>query len=318
MAINLISVGLSVMGSLRHPGRWLEDQPGLVDVITRERPHELRPGGAGGSVELSAWLSAAFASPAQLGDESARAAGLAVMVETVQPGRWPSIVSGELKTLARMPGTGYPLSRGDTAVLVCSDTTGGLLAGLWNAVALTSGDLSRVGYLARPDAPLGPVRGRALVVRVPGLDAGEEDGFRRAMGGLGTLGRNLLQSGELRQAEPILFCLTGGYKATMPYLIGLAEGLRSLDAGHPVDAFVTHETAGQQALPIRLPLRRLVASQVEQELSGFDASGERAAVPRPALLNGYAYDLADGRCTLTAFGEGLRALFGVSPERAGG
>jgi hypothetical protein len=136
-------------------------------------------------------------------------------------------VSGELKTLARIPGTGYPLSRADTAVLACSDTSGGLLAGRWNAIALTGGDLSRVRYLGCPDAPLGPVRGHALVVRVPGLDAGEEDGFRRAMGGLGTLGRNLLQSGELRRGEPILFCLTGGYKATMPYLIGLAEGLRA-------------------------------------------------------------------------------------------
>jgi hypothetical protein len=311
MAINLISVGLSVIGSLRDPGHWLSDQPGLADVIARERPHELR----GGGTDVGAWLAAAFAQP---GSDPAPAADLAAVVQAVQPGRWPSVVSGELKTVARIPGTGYPLSAADTAVLVCSDTGGGLLAGLWNAVALTGGDLSRVSYLGHPDVPPGPVRGQALVVRVPGLDAGEEDGFRRAMGGLGTLGRNLLKSGELRRGEPFLFCLTGGYKATMPYLIGLAEGVRSLDAGHPVDAFVMHETAGPQAPPIRLPLRRLVASQVEQELSGFDASGERAAAPRPALLNGYAYDLADGRCTLTAFGAGLRALFGVSPERAGG
>jgi len=27
MAINVISVGLSVIGSLRDPGRWLKDQP---------------------------------------------------------------------------------------------------------------------------------------------------------------------------------------------------------------------------------------------------------------------------------------------------
>jgi hypothetical protein len=38
MAINMISVGLSVIGSLRDPGRWLGDQPGLADVITRARP----------------------------------------------------------------------------------------------------------------------------------------------------------------------------------------------------------------------------------------------------------------------------------------
>lgn len=88
--------------------------------------------------------------------------------------------------------------------------------------------------------------------------------------------------------------------------------------GTPVEAYVLHETASQQAPPIRLPLRRLIASQVEQELSGFDRSGARTTTPSPSLLNGYAYEAAKGRCVLTAFGEGLRALFGVSPERAGG
>ena len=317
MAIQLISVGLSVIASLRNPARWLPGDPGLVTVISQERPAELlEHAGSGRDLgQASGWLAAALSSPAA----GREAATLSALVKAIRPDRWPASISGELKTLARIPAAGYPLSPADTAILIGSDTPEGMAAGIWNAIALTGGDLARVRYLPRPDLPLGSVRGQALVVRVPGLDAGDEDGFRSAMGGLGALGRNLCRSADQRRGEPFIFCLTGGFKATMPYLIGLAEGVRSLDAGHPVDAFVLHETAGPQAPPIRLPLRRLIASQVEQELSGFDRSGSRATAPSPSLLNGYAYETTtNGRCTLTAFGEGLRALFGVSPERAGG
>jgi hypothetical protein len=164
-----------------------------------------------------------------------------------------------------------------------------------------------------------------VMARVPGMDAGDEGGFRRAMGGLGTLARDVLRSGELAKGEPFRFYLSGGFKAAIPYLIGLAEGLRSLgqqpgvmSAPHPVTAFVLHETAGKGEPPIRLPLRRLIATQVEQELSRFDVSGVRDGVPSPALLDGYAYEVEGKQCTLTAFGEGLRALFGVGPEGSGG
>ena len=140
------------------------------------------------------------------------------------------------------------------------------------------------------------------------------------MDGLGTLGRNLLRSGELTGGEAFRFYLSGGFKAAIPYLIGLAEGLRSVDLSHPVDAFVQHETAGPGAPPIRLPLRRLIAAQVEEELAGYDSSGVRKGVPGAALLTGYAYEVSGNgkKCTLTAFGEGLRALFGVPPEGYGG
>jgi hypothetical protein len=316
VAIQLISVGLSIREGLRNPARWMRNDPGLADAISRERPDELlaRAGAGHDLAAANAWLAVALASP----DAGREAAELSALVKGIRPDRWPPAISGELKTLARIPGAGYPLSVKDTAVLIGSDTLGGLSAGLWNAIALTGGDVSRVRYLARPDLPPGPVRGCAVVVRVPGLDAGDEEGFRRAMGGLGALGRNLVRSGDLGKGEPFSFCLTGGFKATMPYLIGLAEGLRSLDSGHPVNAFILHETAAPQAPPIRLPLRRLIASQVEQELSGFDRRGMRATKPSPSLLDGYAYEAANGRCELTAFGEGLRALFGVAPERAGG
>ena len=94
------------------------------------------------------------------------------------------------------------------------------------------------------------------------------------------------------------------------------------DGPYPVQAFVLHETAGPKAPPIRLPLRRLVAAAVRQELTGYDQAGRRTGRPGSGLLDGYAYEVS-GRpgketCQLTAFGEGLRVLFGVTAERPGG
>ena len=158
------------------------------------------------------------------------------------------------------------------------------------------------------------------------------------MGGLGQLALRILRVREAQKGEEFRFYLSGGFKAAIPYLIGLAEAVRSIDQTRlrslgvehlmpddgpfPVQAFVLHETAGHAAPPIRLPLRRLIAAAVRQELTGFDERGRRSGRPGSGLLEGYAYE-ASGRprneiYELTAFGEGLRALFGVTAERPGG
>src|SRR5213079_381353 len=105
-----------------------------------------------------------------------------------------------------------------------------LIGALWNALALTGGDLRRVRYLSQPTTALGDpgrVRGHALMVRVTGMDAGNEPGFRKAMGGLGHLGCHLLGREELGYdpphprvtgvAEEFRVHLSGGFKAAIPY-----------------------------------------------------------------------------------------------------
>ncbi len=339
MTVHLISVGLSVRDALEKPRAKLGDRHDLIHALQDERPHELLvragiPDGPGYGDRASDWLAAALTPDGEPGRDPANAVRLAEVTAKVSPELWPEEFSAEIETFARVQQGGHWLSANDVAILICSDTPCGLLAGVWNALALTRADLVRVRYLPRPDAPLGAVRGRVVLVRVPGMDAGDEAGFRRAMGGLGLLARHLFESGGLVKGEPFGFYLSGGFKAAIPYLIGLAEAVRSVDrkclrelgaealmpdhGAWRVEAFVLHETAGPKGPAIRLPLRLLDAEAVRYELAGFGKEHYRPGKPSPALLNGYAYEATglpgSKAYKLTAFGEGLRELFGIPHE----
>jgi hypothetical protein len=321
VTVHVISVGVSLRDSLaepRKPNRELAGRPELAAKIQDRKPHRLlaEQGISDGSA-ASAWLSRALAEAGSQERDDAAAAGLAELSAGVRPDLWPDSVSAELGTFARVRGAGRPLGRKDTAILVSSDTADGLVAGLWNSIALTGGNLGRVRYLAAPDQPQEDPRGHAVLVRVPGLDAGDEQGFRQAMRGLGLLGHNLLGVNGIGPDEAFRFYLSGGFKAAIPYLIGLAEGLRSLSPERDVAAYVLHEATNSAA--IRLPLRWLMADWVREELSGFGAGGVSRVKPAdPPLLDGYAYERDGKTWRLTAFGEGLRALFGLLPESVGG
>jgi hypothetical protein len=311
VTVHVISVGLSVRDALRNPRPSLRGKFELAGVIDREKPAELLDAaGAGPDRDAaSAWLASALAAPDAAGHSPAAAARLADMAAAVQPGQWPGDISAEVETFARVPGARRPLPAGDTAILVCSDTPPGLVAGIWNALALTGGDLTRVRYLGAPEDAPGQVRGCAVAVRVPGLDAGSESGFRQAMSGLGLLGHNLLSCGAVPGDAPFNFYLSGGFKAAIPYLIGLAEGLASLPETGPVRAYVLHETA-RESPPILLPLRRMAPGRVKEELSGLTETPTRTA-PKTGFLDGYAYQQTPDGWRLTAFGVGLKALFGI-------
>ncbi|HET9894937.1 MAG TPA: hypothetical protein VFQ44_08370 [Streptosporangiaceae bacterium] len=322
MAVHVISVGLSLFRSLEDPDKLtaLGQKPELIKAIGQASPRELlktagvlraaAPGKAGEAV--SDWLSGALARPAEQRRDHQAADLLAATAAAIKPEQWTARISAELDTFDRARRATIPLGKKDTAVLVCTDTAEDLLAGLWNAVALSGGArfLSRIRYLPDPPAQLGSVRNAVLLTRIRYLDASSDSGFARAMRGLGTLGRALLDAGDVDPGDPFLFYLSGGYKAAIPYLIGLAEGVRSAAPDREVEAFVLHETS--EARAIRLPLRRMPADCVWEELREFDdrtgiCHGE---IPEPRTLEGYAYE-KDTRKTfrLTPFGEGLRTLF---------
>jgi hypothetical protein len=333
VTVHMISVGLSMLDTLRDPYGKLAGERDLIAMINRGKPLELLPDDTDRGA-ASDWLAGALAAEGNPGRDAAAADRVRAVCAAVQPNRWPRHMSAEVETFSAVPGTGFPLRADDIAVLICSDTPLGLLAGLWNALALTDGQPGRVRYLPDPGSMLAGGRGHAVLVRVPGMDAGSPEGFRQAMGGLGLLARYLFQYGQLAKAEEFRFYLSGGFKAAIPYLIGLAEAVRSIDETrlrslhaqdvvpdqwpYPVQAFVLHETAGPGAPPIRLPLRMLVAEAIRDELADFGKDGKLRGELSRDLLLGYAYEAAgEGRAksyALTAFGEGLRALFGVTPE----
>lgn len=318
MTVHFISVGLSlrnVLRDARSPAATPEfgTNRGLRTAIYNAQPHRLleTAGVLTGSAadtaadrqareKASAWFATALNPP---GDPAAREL-ITQCGKRIKPATWPSAVSAELSTFANVPMSARSLNADDTAILITSDTPDGLVAALWNALALANGDLDRLRYLDGVTAPGGDLAGHAVIARVPGMDAGTNTGFTEAMRGLGTLGRHLLTT---TARQPLNFYLSGGYKAAIPYLIGLAEAMRGVEDAGPVHAYVLHETTDTA---IELPLRTLTADWVHKELSGFDTSGRCASrPPGPGLLRGYAYEEAGDHWELTAFGAGIVALF---------
>ena len=195
----------------------------------------------------------------------------------VKPQLWPYQVSAELTTMAASDpkGKSCSLPSGQTAVLIASDTSKGLHAALFNAVAIAAGDLERVRYLPEPTPDIVKERGNVVIVRMPGLDAGNNKVFLEAMRGFGLLGQGidrLLKNDEDMAAR---FHLSGGFKAALPYLLGLGEALHSLRGKSSVQAYTVHELS-RDLSSIELPLRSLPSGLLSQQLAGTDAEGRFA------------------------------------------
>jgi hypothetical protein len=327
MTIHLISVGKSILDFLSDPygSAGIEDM--LADRISDA-------GAATAVIGATPEETANRIADCLTGTDPVLAGELAGLVRRIGLGRWPPGVSAELGTFAAAGHIRTGLPPGDVAVLLTSDTSAGLAAALWNALALTGADpaapgrdgtgLDRVRYL--PDltpvqgpADLTPIfgslrgpgaSGLAVICRVPGLDAADSAGFRDAMGYLGWLGKGLLDHVQ-RPGEEFRFYLSGGFKATIPYLTGLAEGVRGL-AKAQVTAWVLHETTDTA---IGLPLRKLAGDVVRSQLGYFNGLVSDRE-PKGLQLDGYAYERSDDgrRWELTAFGVGLRNLFGLPAE----
>ena len=292
MTAHLISVGLSLRESMLRSGPGRLFPPGIQPLAFLECP----------GIDPLAHLLSTLAPAGPDRDDAARAQ-LWTLAEDVGIRSWPAAASAELSSLP--PST---IAATDAVLLLCSDTVKGLNAGLWNALAMAGGDLDHVHF--QPDAtqPLDEVRGEVTIVRIEGMDIGDEAGFRTAMRAVGMLGRNLLDGG-IPKNEPIRCHLSGGYKAAIPYLIAVAEGLRSHPDNHEVDAVVLHEetTSG----PIRLPLRRVPEGALRSELRHFDDEGLSRVTPTSQNLEGWAYERDGSGWRLTSFGEGMRELFDI-------
>lgn len=255
------------------------------------------------SEAASEWLSR-VTTPGS-GEEREHLEGLLTRVE---PRLWPAKASAELSTVSAKnePGKSVALPEADTAILLASDTGKGLRAALFNAVAFADGKLDRVCYLPEPTKEIASQRGKVVIVRVPGLDAGDPAGFVEAMKGLGALGQGVDRMLE-EAGDVAFFHLSGGFKAALPFLLGLGEALRSLRGKGKVQAFALHELSDDRS--IELPLRSFSPDLLAKQLANTNTDGYFTAPPpdgRP--LAGFAYEEVDNDWRLTPFGFALRAL----------
>ncbi|RKS07012.1 CRISPR-associated protein Csm6 family [Nocardiopsis sp. Huas11] len=233
---------------------------------------------------------------------------------------WPHTMSAELNSLAAYYRSTSPrLRKEDTAVLITSDTAAGLRASLLNALVMTGGDTERVRYLSDTSLDVDQARGMVVVLRLTGLatPSGPDEAaplFHNAMRTLGALGRNLYQTAK---AEPtrFRFHLSGGFKAALPYLLNLAEAMRTVCGRKVVSAHSLHESAfDQQSLPIPLRSLDLDLRRLREDLVGAD--GTLPAIPGgDPTLNGFLYEeTPQGKVALTPFGTALRELVREIPE----
>lgn len=222
------------------------------------------------------------------------------LVALLQPASWSSGLSAELQSF-----DGH-LHDDELAVLVCSDTADGLTAGLWNALGLVGGDINRIKYIDDAHTWFKRTSGQVNIARIPGMHIGSDSGFREAMRAMGSLGRTLVCKKPGDSTHFHVHChLSGGYKAAIPCLIGLAEGLNGLNHV-TVRATVRHETNPTEEITI--PLRRLPSDLVEKELGGPPKDESGNFTPRSDRFEGYLYEKHGRTCQLTPFGEGLCAL----------
>lgn len=315
MTVHLITVGDSARRSLtdpRHdpPPQGLVRYSGGDQVLCDAELLSVDPDDAGSVADFLARLAGGAPTAQGAAADLYRLAGI---------GAWRTTASAEITSLdARTKNTS--IGTEDMVVLLSTDTSRGLLAAWWNAAHMLRGDFSRLTYLDNPesDLPAPPRNGRAVIVRLPGLDLRHPAQHTQAMQGMGHVARHILDS--LTDGEKVDIHLSGGYKATMLYLIGIAEAMRSVpppigDFAN-VAAFVVHEdsTPDDPNRLIHLPLRALDPTHLRDEL----ATAATGTVPGGDLLRGYAYtvDLTPGklpRARLTPFGEGFRILLGSTP-----
>ncbi|QSB16754.1 hypothetical protein JQS43_11005 [Natronosporangium hydrolyticum] len=305
MIVHIISVGRSLLDAFANRTDLFGD---LYPTIRRHKPQDVLAdvgtSTAAISTRLTGWFGPAGSLPEKQRD----------LIDAVEADRWPANVCAELETFNRVARR-RSVADDELVVLLATDTVPGLVSGVWTAVGVAGGAYHRVRYVAEPDQ-ITPIPGVALV-RVPHLDASNDAGFARAMTNLGALGRALLPTvNELPRT--FRFHLSGGFKAAIPYLIGLAEGLRSFPPSEVarVEAFMLHDTSD---VVIPLPLRKLNPDAVRKELADFAPDGSLPRLPRQLTMDGYAYnvDPEGRRAELTPFGVGLRTLMGVPAELIG-
>ena len=313
MTVHIVSVGISLRdffekGHLERTGQlvssaeevrdhWKKDKLGLAEGVYKVTDRLEESFGLGAGVKPPSHNSLAsfreLAADVEA-DKWAFVSGLSAELETVRAYNRNMVVDDDL------------------TILLTSDTEDGRACAIWTAIALAKGDVDRVLYLGEVGQEtrlVRPEKGQILVLSVEAWTPNRAESSSGPWRSLGTWPGYWSVTGSrgidplLKRQEKVFFHLSGGYRATVPYLIATAEWLLSL--GHDAQAHVLPEEAEKS---LQIPLRRLPVGMIARELAVF---GEHTApvVPEGALLEGYAYVRRPPGAKLTEFGQGMRILF---------
>jgi CRISPR-associated protein (Cas_APE2256) len=198
---------------------------------------------------------------------------------------------------------------GDQLVLLASDTADGVLAALLNAARLRH----RVVYHPEPlldsTAAGRPVLDEGTeeplhILRIPGLLPDSTERFSEAMA---HVAKAMVWAAHLhrRKNEELMIHLAGGYKATIPYLVALAEYV--LAAWPPVRAWCLHEGDADDnpaPQPVVVGLRRV---SLGDDL-GCLKEAQAGRLPDDERLHDFAYTDDGGRAALTPIGHALACM----------
>ncbi|SFT01721.1 hypothetical protein [Saccharopolyspora flava] len=147
----------------------------------------------------------------------------------------------------------------DSWVFVGSDTEKGSQAALLTAMRQARLKNVPLQYIDDP-AESNPrlTAGACVVARIPGLDLSSPELPRQTFTALGGLGRLIVQS---RPETAVVFHLSGGYKAMLPYFLTVAQAVKTKLGREVVDAYCFHET-GTGSL-VELPVPRFTGKLAE-------------------------------------------------------
>lgn len=203
------------------------------------------------------------------------------------------------------------LAAADPIVLLASDTAAGVLSAL--LVGLQTG--RPVHYHPRAvldgvDAGtriLGGTGEPVHVIRIEGL---LPDSTARFTDAAEQLALAVLWAARIPRPAgvPLVFHLAGGYKATLPYLVPLAEYVKAANWG-PVEAWCLHEgdtDLNPHPEPVAVGVRQV---DLEADLACLERAGS-GVLPDDTRLLGFAYTevTGSGRAELTPLGRALTAI----------
>lgn len=254
---------------------------------------------------LCTWATGANineASPARWGDAAGRT------LQTELPNLRNLVtdrISAESSSVYQYRNTA--LRGDDHLVLLASDTAEGVLAALINAHLLGGAVTYRTyppsdGRHEQYDMPPGSGSPSVEIVRIAGLVPRDTSTFTTAME---LLARTI--NWALHWGDGAVVMLTGGYKATVPYLAVLAEYAKAQDP--TVKAFCLHEGDRTETppLPIEIYLRNVSVTDDKLEI---DAAREGTMDRMAGRLRGFAYEYnhETGKDKLTPLGYAISAF----------